>query len=135
MKTFSILTFFLILSYAGNPASSDSDIRAVNIDAITAAISSGNSKELAKYFSELIDLSIPDKEGNFSKAQAEIIMKDFFSKNPPKSFSISNQGASKGGAEFYIGTMTTAKASYRIYFIVKPVSGKDCIQQLQIDAE
>jgi len=44
----------------------------------TAAIKAGNSKELAKYFGPTVEIILPGSDGAFSKAQAEMIMKDFF---------------------------------------------------------
>ena len=49
------------------------------IDEVIGALRSGNSSELAKYFDDNVELTIPDKSDNYSKAQAQLIVKDFFS--------------------------------------------------------
>ena len=64
---------------------------------ITLAIKSGNSKELAKYFGPTVEIILPGIEGAFSKAQAEMIMKDFFAKSAPVSFAVNQKGNSTGG--------------------------------------
>lgn len=98
---------------------------------IQNAISSGNSNTLASFFFTTIELSIPDAQGSYSKAQAELLMKNFFSKHSPKSFSIINEGLSGGEkSRFVIGTYATEKGeSFRVYYLIKEISGR---QQLTI---
>jgi len=78
-------------------------------------------------------LTVLDKEGTFSKAQAEQIMKEFFTKYTPKSFEIKSQGTSSDGSNYAIGTLVTNKGNFRTYFLVKTISNKSYIQQLQFD--
>lgn len=98
---------------------------------IQNAISSGNSNSLASFFFTTIELSIPGAQGSYSKAQAELLMKNFFSKYAPKSFSIINEGLSGGEkSRFVIGTYATEKGeSFRVYYLIKEISGR---QQLTI---
>ena len=49
-----------------------------NIDEVIGALRSGNSSELSKYFDENVELTLPDKSDSYSKAQAQLIVKDFF---------------------------------------------------------
>jgi hypothetical protein len=102
---------------------------------IVKAIRSGDSKELSKFFNSTIDLTVPGNEGSFSKTQAEIIVKDFFAKNQPDSFTVNNQGSSKGGAKFSIGALVTSDKTYRVYFLIKKNTDKYQIQQLQFEVE
>lgn len=106
---------------------SDSLNQQQNIDkSIQQAILSGNAEALASYFYSTIDLTIPEVQGSYSKAQAEFLMKNFFSKHPAKSFSIINEGIS--GSEksrFAIGTYTSTKGdSFRVYYLTKEMSEK-----------
>jgi hypothetical protein len=102
---------------------------------ITEAIRKGNSSELSSYFASTIDLTVPGKEGSFSKAQAEQIVKDFFTQNPPKSFTIKHNGSSNDGSQYSVGTYITAKSAYRSYFLIKNVSGKFYLLQLQFELD
>jgi len=103
---------------------------------ITNAIKNANAKELAVYFNSSIELVVLDYDGTYSKAQAEIIVKDFFAKYPPASFSINHQGASKDASHFYIGSYKTkSSVNYRVYFLLKSFSNKLLIQNLQIEAQ
>jgi hypothetical protein len=70
----SILTFFF-----------SSKVK-TGIDEVVAAMRSGNSTLIAKYFDDRVDISMPDKSNSYSKSQAELVLKDFFSNNPVKNF-------------------------------------------------
>src|SRR4051812_32248278 len=73
-------------------------------DDISNAIRSGNAKQLVTYVGANIDLTIGSQEAVYSKAQAEQILRDFFAKNPAKSFTVLHKGASKEGTQYAIGT-------------------------------
>lgn len=99
---------------------------------IVSAFGSGDASALAGYFNSTIELTINNKEEIYSKTQAEVILKDFFAKNPPKSFSILHQGG-KESSKYAIGNLKTAKGSYRITFLLKSVNSKIFIHQLRIE--
>ena len=105
-------------------------------DEVGSAIRSGDSKSISKYFGSTIDLTINSQEEVYSKAQAELILKDFFSKNNPKTFTIIHKGDSKEGAGYAIGSLVTSQGNnYRIYFYVKQQGGATIIQELRLMKE
>lgn len=104
-------------------------------DNITAAIRSGNSKQLAGYFGNAVELVLPGKEGTFSKAQCEMLMKDFFANQPPASFVVNQKGSSAGGSMFMIGTYKSGKSSFKTYILLKPADKQMTIQQLQFEGD
>ena len=105
------------------------------IEDISAAIRAGNSKDLAKYFGPTLEIILPGSDGAFSKAQAEMIMKDFFAKSAPVSFSINQKGNSAGGAQFIIGTYKNKNEKLNVYILLKPVSNQLMIQQMHFEAD
>lgn len=103
---------------------------------IAGAIRTGNHKQIASFFNNNVDMTIMAKEDVYTKVQAEIILKDFFIKNPPKSFVILHQGNSKEGAKYSIGSfVSTTGVTYRTYFFVKQNAGKMFIQELRFEKE
>jgi hypothetical protein len=102
---------------------------------IAAAIKTGNSKDLAKYFGPTLEIILPGSEGTFSKAQAEMIMKDFFAKSAPVSFVVNQKGNSAGGAQFIIGTYKNKSEKLNVYILLKPVSNQLVIQQIHFEAD
>ncbi|HEX5003422.1 MAG TPA: DUF4783 domain-containing protein [Bacteroidia bacterium] len=103
---------------------------------ISNAIRSGDAKSVARYFNSTVDLTILDQEEVYSKAQAEQILRDFFSKNAPRSFTLIHKGVSKEGAKYAIGTLLTAQGvEYRTYFFVKQTTAGEQIQELRFEKQ
>lgn len=102
---------------------------------IAASIRSGNAKELSNYFNQTLDLSAPGSEGTFSKAQAEMIIKNFFVKYPPSSYSQNHQGKSNDGSQYAIGVYKSGNANFRTYFLLRNIGGKPLIHQLKFESE
>jgi|ERR1017187_6265991 hypothetical protein len=106
-------------------------------DDVSAAIKTGNASNVAKFFPANIDLKVPpNKENLYSKAQAELILKDFFGKNPVKLFSIIHKSVSKNGDVSVIGSYETASGKkFRTYSLFKKEGNKLTFQQLRFDVE
>ncbi len=94
----------------------------------------GNAAELAKYFNSSVELVILDKEEIYSRQHAEQVVRNFFTNNKPKNFTILHQGG-RDGAKYAIGKLETENKSFRIYFLVKDDGGKPLIHQLRIEEE
>ncbi len=105
------------------------------IDDISGAIRSGNPKNISKYFIEHIDLKVIEQEDVYSKPQAEMILKDFFSKHPVKTYTIAHKTNSKGGSQYIIGTLETTNGKFRIAFLIKTTGAETLIQQFRIEPE
>lgn len=105
------------------------------ITEISNAIKAGNAAGVAKYFNSSLDLTTPDSEGTYSKTQAELILKDFFTKNPPLSFTSNHNGSSNDGSLYAIGTYTCKAASYRTYFLLKKADSAYLIQKLEFEEQ
>jgi hypothetical protein len=102
---------------------------------IGTAIKSGSASNVSKYFNSTLDLTTPDNEGTYSKTQAELILKDFFTKNTPDSFTINHNGSSNDGSLYAIGTYVSKGNSYRTYFLLKKVDTAFLIQKLEFDLQ
>ncbi len=129
MKTKSAFLLFIIsiASFAFNKA----DV----IDDITGAIRSGNPKNISKFFIDNIDLKVIEQEDVYSKEQAEMILKDFFSKHPVKSYTVAHKSDPKNGSQYVIGTLETANGKFRTYFLIKTVGSQSLIQLFRIETE
>lgn len=104
-------------------------------DSIAAALKAGNSKTLATYFGSSLDLTIDDKNDLYSKAQSELIIKDFFEHHQPKAFKVIHSGTSKLGMEYAIGELTTDNGVFRVTYYLKKQADRKTIQQLRFSAE
>lgn len=87
---------------------------------VKSAIKLGSSKDLARNFSSVVEITLEGGDAtSYSSTQAEFVMKNFFSKNPPVDFSYSHQGSSDKGQKYAIGTYTSKNGSYTVLVRMK----------------
>lgn len=126
-----VLMAILVISFRSDPTSVQDDTN----KQILAALNAGNADVLSSFFNDMIDLGVAGNEDTYSKTQATRILKDFFMKNPVKSVKFTSEGSSTDGSKFTIGEMKAGTGTYRLYYLLKKVSGKFLIQQLQIQKQ
>lgn len=124
-KILSIFLTLLLAASVGVAQNAD--------ETIGSAIKLGNYKELSKHFDTKVELTIASKEDSYSKAQAELIIKDFFSKGKVNNYQVIHRGKSPDGAKYAIGTLTTSTGTFRTYLLTKEVGGSTRIQQLRFE--
>ncbi|MFC3416382.1 DUF4783 domain-containing protein [Algoriphagus hitonicola] len=115
-KTCSMLFFNLILSlmlWVNLPE--NSAVPKDTIDPIILAIDSGSSSDLARYLDASISLNINGQKGDFSKSQAELVLKDFFKKNPPLNFSLVFRSENNPSLSSYIGDYQSGQGVYKVF--------------------
>lgn len=95
------------------------------------ALISGSSDQLSIFFSQNVDLLIKNKEDVYSKAQATLIVKDFFNKNVPKDFLIEID-KQNDGFYFTIGNLITSGGIYKVYLEYQKHSTRYYINRLNI---
>lgn len=105
-----------------------------SISNISKAISSGNVEALSDYFDDNIEVAVLDEEDFYKKTEAKHVIKSFFTKNQPKSFSQVHQGRSKGqDSQYMIGNLKATSGTFRVYLYMSVESGKYRIQELRFD--
>ncbi len=101
---------------------------------IGTALKAGSSKELIKFCNQTVEIKINGESSNYSKAQAEVVLRNFFSQNPPKDFSYIHQGASQG-LKYTIGRYTHDNGAYRVVMFIKKIEDKYLIDTLNFSQE
>lgn len=99
---------------------------------IAESFNKGHSRNLARHFNSNIELVVLDNEDVYSKSQAELIMREFFSANKPVKFVYLHKGG-KEGSRYAIGNLETEKGDFRIYFLLKITIGTPLIHLLRIE--
>ncbi len=94
----------------------------------------GDSEKLSAWFADNLELDILGNVNDCSKTQATQIMKDFFIKYTPKSFSIIHKSGS-APMKYAIGSLQAGGERMRITLFVKINSSGNKIQQLRIERE
>ncbi len=105
------------------------------ISEIGTAMKSGSSKELIKYCNETVEIKIDGESSNYSQAQAEVVLKNFFTRNPAKNFSYIHQGSSPEGLKYNIGRYVHDKGTYRVVMFIKKIGDNYLIDTLNFSKE
>jgi Domain of unknown function (DUF4783) len=100
---------------------------------VVAALKQGDVNGLSRYLDNTVEINISGKSNSYSKAQAEIILKDFFSKNQVKSFELVHQGGDN--SRFGIGTMVTGSGTFRVSFFLQKKGGTMVLNELRFESK
>lgn len=107
-------------------------LSAQDFSQIGDALKSGNATTLAKYFDGNVEVTILNTEAVYSKNQAELVVKKFFTSNSPNGYKMVHNGDS-GGAKYQIGELSTSSGTYRTYVYAKNKMGTWLIQEIRFE--
>lgn len=128
MKTLALFLFSLF-TLAGTTA-----LRPLSgLEDVIAALKSGDAAELAKYVDDNIEIALPEKTDTYSRAQALIILQNFFAANAVKSFEVKHKG-DNGAGQFCIGTLYTKAGNYRTTVFMSSKGGKQLVRMIQFQS-
>lgn len=95
------------------------------------AFINGNSEKISGYFGRNVELMLFDKGDVYSKAQAQLIISNFFSTYNPQSFIIESE--SKEENTYYtVALLNTQKEYFRIFIVYQANKKKIVVSQLVI---
>jgi Domain of unknown function (DUF4783) len=104
----------------------------VQKDEIVDALKTGDAEKLSRHFDQTVDISMPGKSNSYSKGQAEMVLKDFFSMNKVRNFELQHSG-SNPSSNFIIGKLTTANGSFRTTVYMRQRGDKQLIQGVEFE--
>jgi len=104
----------------------------ISIDDVVTALKNGDATQIAKYFDNTVEITMPDKSNSYSKNQAEIVLKDFFSTNGVISFQVNHKGEN-AGSQYCIGTLVTKNGSFRTTVFMKQKNDKQLLQEIRFE--
>jgi Domain of unknown function (DUF4783) len=128
LLTALLLCIFVLPSF--KPAISGNGME---IEDIVGALKTGNANQLSRYFDIRVDISLPDKSDNYSRAQAEMIIRDFFTNNNVRNFEIKYKGENNG-SKYCIGTLKTRNGDYRTKLYMKQKDNRQVLQEIAFQA-
>ena len=130
MKKLILAIAAIILSVGVSHAQKPADV----FFPIGKYIQMGDSDKLSAWFSSNLELDILGSVSACSKVQATQIMKDFFVKYTPKSFSIVHKSG-KAPLTYAIGNLSAGGEMFRVTLFVMTQDKGNQIQQLRIERE
>jgi len=122
---FHLLFGILYITASLSPAT------AQGLEEITHSLQTGSSKTLGKYLHDNVTLNINNTLSDYSKNQAEQILRDFFRKNPPKEFKVLHQDEPGDKSWFIIGQYHNEEAVFNV--LVKGLKQEEKLVVLTIE--
>ncbi|MBS1772911.1 MAG: DUF4783 domain-containing protein [Bacteroidetes bacterium] len=119
---FSLLFFFSVLA-----------VHAQALEDVTNGIRSGNVTIMAKYFDNNVAITISNNQSIYSKAQAEIVLRDFFTKNPVKEFTVRQGGPNGTTAKYAVGSLETANGTFQVYLVMKQKEENFVLREIRFE--
>jgi len=107
-----------------------SDIPYTTIEKAFIANEAGNIVALGK---DKMLINILGKEGAYSQSQANLVLKDFFTKKPGSAFKFIFKGKESADGSFAIGTYDSKNESYRVTLHFKKIGDDFKIESLNIE--
>ncbi len=104
----------------------------VGMDDVVAALKKGNASQVARYFDNTVEITLPEKSNSYSRTQAETILRDFFRTKAVKGFDVIHMG-DNGGTQYCIGTLFTSTATYRTTLFMKQKANKQALQEIRFE--
>jgi Domain of unknown function (DUF4783) len=99
------------------------------------AIKANNAKETVKNFNSSVDINIEGEINNYSRAQAEFVLTDFFKKHPVADFNIVHTGSSPNGLKFAIGKYQSGSDNYSVLMRVRESDKKYFVHEISFIKE
>ncbi len=103
-----------------------------SIDEVISAMRAGNASEVARFFDNTVEINMPQKNNSYSKSQAEMVLRDFFSNNGVKGFEVIHKGENSG-SQYCIGTLVTRNGSFRTTIFMKQKGDKQLLQEITFE--
>jgi hypothetical protein len=127
----SLLLFVVLLFHFPAFTASQGDI----IDDLSTQFRAGNSKDIAANFSSSVDLIIIDEEDVYSKAQAEQILRSFFTKYIPVKSTVIHRLNTNPSFRYGALSLATKNGSFRVSITLKKNGNAFFITELKIETE
>ena len=104
----------------------------LSIDEVVNGMKNGDAAQIDRFFDNTVEITMPDKSNNYSKNQAEIVLKDFFITNGVKTFEVIHKGEN-AGSQYCIGTLITKNGSFRTTVFMKQKNDKQFLQEIRFE--
>lgn len=127
MKKSLLLAIALLIGLASYGQSTTENVK--------LALNAGSAKELIKYFNEVTELKIDDSGANYSRIQAESVLRDFFQQNQVENFDYIHKGASPEGLKYNIGMYNAKSGTFRVVILLKEVKGQYVVDTMNFNKE
>jgi hypothetical protein len=102
-------------------------------DPIIKAMQGSDARSLSSSFNATVELLLPGNENTYSAVQGEMIMKDFFKKYPPDSFTLIQKGTIDPACRFAICEYISGNIQFQVYIDLRKENERFLIQKIKFE--
>jgi hypothetical protein len=105
------------------------------MDDVVTSLNGNSIENIVRYFDNVVDITLNNNQSTYSKSQAEMVIRNFFSKNAIYAFRIKYKGNASDDNSFYlIGDLkTNGHGVFRVYFFFKQKGKEHYLQEMKIE--
>jgi hypothetical protein len=104
----------------------------ISFTEVVSAIKSGKATEVARYFDNTVEITLPEKSNSYSKSQGELVLYNFFNNNTVTNFEVIHKSES-AGSQYCIGNLITNNGTFRTTIYMKQKGDKQVVQELRFE--
>lgn len=105
------------------------------LDDVVNAVKNNRVIDMSRYFDNFVPITINNNQSNYSRNQAELVLHDFFEKNPPQDFKIMDSGSPGNTSKFVIANFHTSNGKYSIYILMRQKENSYVIKEIKLSRE
>jgi hypothetical protein len=106
------------------------------LEDVVNAIRNSRIEDMSRYFDNVVPVTLNNSQAIYSRNQAEAILKDFLEKNPPRDFTVMDNGSPNSSSKFMIGSMlSTTGVRYNVYILMKLKDNNYVLQEIRFNKE
>lgn len=102
-------------------------------DPIIKAMQESDARSLSSSFNTTVELLLPDNESTYSASQGEMMMKDFFKKYPPDSFTVAQKGTIDPASRFAICEYVAGNRQFQVCINLQKENDRFLIQKIKFE--
>lgn len=131
MRTGIFLSLFVFIFSLGEVKAQKKDV----IDSISTYLKTANSRDFAKLFASSVSISIMDEEGQHTRAQSEVIIRNFLSRNKPSGLKELHRLTSNPGFKIAVYKLSANSKSYRVMVSLAESDNKFQVSEIRISED
>ncbi|MBM3918206.1 MAG: DUF4783 domain-containing protein [Sphingomonadales bacterium] len=104
------------------------------LDRMPNLLKTADFRGMLPYLNSNLEIALQDRKQTCTRSQAEVMLRNFFMKHPPKDFKLIHKGSSGQGGEYLMGTLTsTTGTTFRTTIVFFEKNGQDLVHQLRFE--
>lgn len=104
-------------------------------NSLKAAIQQGQAKDLVQYCNkDRVEITLNGQRQSYALRQAELVMADFFSKNPPSAFEVVHRGGT-ANTLYALGEYRSNNQVFEVYLFLREFEGSFRLDEIRFERQ